>query len=206
MKQIITYKNVEEALEALDNGGRFYKVETQANDGIIDQSELENLGGPFQDKKQMILFLGMSIIRLTEVEKETLFSKLDTDLVKAYEKYKPLSLSPQQAKFKGRLASNVIITGTPKLIASDFKGSTMFPVSTGNSSILMMTPMVEEYEVYNIKDENSPKTYKVAHLNHFDKIYEEKMILGGVIKEFVINEGEYETKGKFLDITYCSKF
>ena len=208
MKKIITYNSAAEALDALDNGGRFYKTETQANDGIIDKSELEHLGGTFADRQQMILFLAMSIIKLEESEKELVFSKLDSDLIKAYEKFKPKELPPSKAKLKGTLSSNVIIIGTPELIddSSNFKGSIMFPRSVGNSSILMMTPLVEEYDVYKIKDETSPKSFTVAHLNEFDKIYDKKMILGGVIKELKISEDEYEIRDKFLDITYHANF
>lgn len=37
MKQIEPYINVDEAIRALDNGGRFYNVLTHAEDGIIPQ-------------------------------------------------------------------------------------------------------------------------------------------------------------------------
>lgn len=208
MKKITTYHNAEEALKALDNGGRFYKVETQANDGIIDQSELENLGGTFADKQQMILFLAMSILILDKSEKDMIFSKMDADIIKALEKFKPKELTPHQAGFKSRISMNTIITGIPKLIDPDsgFDGSIMFPVSAGNTTILMMTPLTEEYYVYKMKDESSFKTFYVGHLKHFDTLPEKNIAVGGVIKELKFGEGEYETQGKFLDITYYSEF
>ena len=39
MKKIIPYKSSNEALTALDNGGRFYNIFTKAGDGVITQEK-----------------------------------------------------------------------------------------------------------------------------------------------------------------------
>jgi len=77
MKRISPYKEINEALSSLDNGGRFYNILTKSNDGIISQSELGKIGGLFNDKQKIILFLEMSMTSLKDEEKQVIISKLD---------------------------------------------------------------------------------------------------------------------------------
>ena len=69
MKKIEPYRNINDAISNLDNGGRFYNILTKADDGIISKSELGKVGGIFNDKQQMILFLELSISKLDNGKK-----------------------------------------------------------------------------------------------------------------------------------------
>ena len=79
MKRITPYSNLQEAMHALDNGGRFYNILTKADDGVIDKAELGKVGGLFNDKQQMILFFVMSTLTLKEEEKEEIISNLPSE-------------------------------------------------------------------------------------------------------------------------------
>lgn len=207
MKEIEPYKNSKDAIQSLDNGGRFYNLFTKADDGKINQAELGKVGGLLNDKQQMILFLEMSILKLNQSEKNSIISKFEGDLTRTYQKYKAQKLLPSEAKRKGILASNAIITGVPKLIdsKSDFNGFIMFPIISGNVTTFMMIPIIDEYDVYELRDEESSETFLIAHLKGSEKLPNKKMILGGVLKELKTNEKVEESKERFLEAVYFIK-
>jgi len=204
MQEIETYENINEALESLDNGGRFYNFQTKANDGIINQAELGKVGGVFFGQQQMILFLEMSMLKLNQNEKNAIVSKLDSDLTDTFYKFKSQELLPSEADSKGMLASNAIITGIPKLIdsKSEFSGFIMFPMTIGNVTSFMMIPLIDQYDVYELRDEARSETFIIAHLKSDEKLPNKKVILGGVLKELNANEEEDVAKGKFLEAVY----
>ena len=204
MKKIKPYFAINEAIKSLDNGGRFYNIQTKAKDGIINQSELGKVGGIFNDKQQMILFLEMSILKLNQADKNSIISTLDCDLKKTYQKYKSQELLPSEAHSKGILSSNAIITGIPKLIdsKSDFNGFIMFPIMSGNVTTFMMIPLIDEYYIYELRDEKSSETFLIAHSKDSEKFSNKKIIAGGVLKELKTNEEEDTANEIFLEIIY----
>ena len=204
MKKIEPYNNAKDAIKSLDNGGRFYNVLTKADDGLISKSELGKVGGVFNDAQQMILFLEMSILKLDQSEKDSIISKLDSNLNKAYQKYKSQEILPSEANIKGIISSNVITTGIPKLIdsTSEFEGFLMFPIMNGNITTFMMIPLIDEYDVYELRDEESSETFLIAHLKDSEKLPRKKMIIGGVLKELKKDEAEDKATGRFLEAIY----
>ena len=53
MKHIVPYRTLKGALNALDNGGRFYNVFTKAKDEVITDSELCKAAGVFSQQDYM---------------------------------------------------------------------------------------------------------------------------------------------------------
>jgi len=204
MKKIEPYKNINDAVNSLDNGGRFYNILTKAEDGIISQAELGKVGGIFNDKQQMALFLEMSILKLKDSEKEEVFSKLDSKLNQTLQKYKSQALLPSEANSKGIISSNAIITGIPKLIdsKSDFNGFIMFPIISGNVTTIMMIPLIDEYDVYELRDEESSEKFLIAHLKGSEKLPRKKIIIGGVLKVLNTSEMDNAEKKIFLEAIY----
>jgi hypothetical protein len=204
MKKIKPYSNINNAIQSLDNGGRFYNILTKAKDGVINQAELGKVGGIINDKQQMILFLELSILKLNKAEKDSIISKLDSGLQESYQKYKSQELLPSEANLKGILSSNAIITGVPKLIdsKSNFRGFIMFPMISGNVTTFMMIPLIDKYDVYELRDEASSETFLIAHLKDSEKLTSKKMIIGGVLKELNKSETEDGIKTKFLEAAY----
>jgi len=204
MKKIEPYKNSTEALSNLDNGGRFYNILTKADDGIISKSELGKVGGIFYDKQQMILFFELSISKLDAGKRKAIISKLDEDLKKMYLKYKPMKLLPSEAHTKGLLASNTILTGIPKLTESksNFVGFIMIPIVTGNVTTFSMIPIIDVYDVYEIRDEESDQSFLIAHTKGTAKLPEKKIKVAGVLKELKLDEKEKTASKKFLEALY----
>lgn len=204
MKRIIPYKEVNEAVLSLDNGGRFYNILTKSNDGIIDQSELGKVGGLFNDKQKMILFLEMSMSSLNSEEKDIILSKLDEDLKQTYAKYKAQKLRPSEANTKGKVASNAILKGVPKLIdkKSDFNGFIMVPIMAGKAMTFIMIPIIDNYNVYELRDEKTSETFLIAHSRNSEKLPNEKIIIAGLLKELKSGKNETSKKIKFLEANY----
>ncbi|MDT0644201.1 hypothetical protein RM553_15295 [Zunongwangia sp. F363] len=203
MKRIEPFKTNDDALVSLDNGGRFFNLFTKADDGIITQAELGKVGGIFNDKQNMVLFLEMAISRLSSDEQETLISKLDKELKTTYFKFKPQRLLPSEVAKKGKISSNAILTGVPKLIEgkSAFNGFIMMPIMAGKTMTFMMIPLIEKYNVYELRDETTSETFIIAHSKDSEILPQEKIVIAGVIKELQAQKGE-NAPAKFLEAIY----
>ncbi|MBL4708909.1 MAG: hypothetical protein JKY48_10780 [Flavobacteriales bacterium] len=203
MKRITPYENITEAIKSLDNGGRFYNILTQANDGVISKAELGKVGGLFNDKQQMILFFELAISKLSETKKEEVTCKLDTEMLSNYQIHKPKYFLPSEAKIKGEISSNAIITGIPQLkeSKSDFKGFIMVPIMAGNVMTFSMIPIIDQYDVYELRDEKTDHHFIIAHAKGSEKLPERKMKVAGVLKELKIDK-EGSSSTKFLEAVY----
>ena len=200
MKKIEPYKNINEATLSLDNGGRFYNVLTKSDDGIISSSELGKVAGLFIDKQKMVLFLDLAISNFDVNAKEKIVNSLDVSLRSTYEKYKSQEFLPSEAYDKGILSSNSIITGFPKKIdsKSDFNGVIVLPV--GKSFVVM--PIIDKYDVYEIRDEVSDDTFLIAHARGSIVLPEKKIKVAGVLKELKANKNEKKASKRFLEALY----
>jgi len=204
MKKIEPYKNINDAISNLDNGGRFYNILTKADDGIISKSELGKVGGIFNDKQQMILFFELSISNLDDKKRNTIISKLEESLQELYLKHKPIELLPSEAHTKGVIASNAIITGIPRLTQSksDFIGFIMIPIIAGNVTTFSMIPLIDLYDVYELRDEESDKNFLIAHSKGTNKLPEKRIKVAGVLKELKSAKNEKKASKKFLEAVY----
>lgn len=191
-------------MTSLDNGGRFYNLFTKAQDGVITQAELGKVGGLFNSKQTMILFLQLSISHLDQQSKDTILSKLDGDLRSTYQKYRPLEILPSEAQTEGTISSNAILTGVPKLTTSktDFFGFILVPVMAGKVTVFSLIPIIDTYDVYELRDEQTSDTFIIAHAKSSDKLPEKKTKVAGVIKELKANKEEKNASKKFLEAVY----
>ena len=204
MKKIEPFRNFNDALSNLDNGGRFYNILTKADDGVISKAELGKVGGIFYNKQQMILFLELSISKLDDEKRNAVISKLEESLQKLYIKYKPTELLPSEAYTKGTIASNTIITGIPTLIESksDFIGFIMIPIVTGNVTTFTMIPLIDMYDVYEMRDEESDENFLIAHAKGATKLPKKKIKVAGVLKELRSDQKERAASKRFLEAIY----
>ncbi|PPK95509.1 hypothetical protein LY01_01097 [Nonlabens xylanidelens] len=204
MKKIEPFKNPNDAISILDNGGRFYNILTRADDGIISKAELGKVGGLFNDQQQMILFLELSLAQLDKTQKAEVLSKLDENLKETYLKYKPQEFLPSQVQSTGIKAENTIITGIPKLTESknDFNGFIMVPIMTGSVTTFTMIPIMDRYDVYEIRDQESDITFLIAHIKGSQKLPENRVKIAGVLKELKDDKNQEIAEKLFLESVY----
>jgi hypothetical protein len=201
MKKVIPYKSESAAFKSLDNGGRFYNVLTKADDGEISSTELSKVAGAFSSKQLMNLFLEMSITQLTN--RERILASLSDGLKAAYHRYCPKYYSPAAAAQSDAVGATAIITGIPvyKDSKTDFSGFIMFPVISGNVTTFMMIPIMDEYDVYEIREHQSDEIFLLAHARSAKKLKPVHTRFGGYLKELQVNEHESE-KRLFLEAVY----
>lgn len=204
MQTIKPYENYDEALNALDNGGRFYNLLTKADDGIITTAEIGKTAGVFSNKQQSILFLEAALLRLNQNDKNKVLSKLEDKLKKAYVTFKPQYLLPSEVSEKGKIASGLIATGVPKLIDSktDFNGFIIIPIMVGKVMTMTLIPMYETYDVYEFRDEKTSQGFIIAHSKSKNKLLEKEITIAGIIKELKTSKEENCKTKKFLEITH----
>ena len=63
-------------------------------------------------------------------------------------------------------------------------------------------PIIEKYEVYEVRDEASSATFLIAHAKGIGKLPEGKTIVAGVLKELKDDKGEEKGRRKFLEVNY----
>ncbi|HKK39192.1 MAG TPA: hypothetical protein VJ949_07230 [Cryomorphaceae bacterium] len=204
MKKIEPYSTIENALKSLDNGGRFFNLLAKAEDGVINPSEIVKVGGVFDDRQEMMLFLEMALVKLNQAEKDTLISKLEIELQKKYRKYKPQVLLPSEAKSKGVIDSNALITGVPVLIdsTSEFRGFVIIPIMKERPNALSIISLRDDYDVYELRDEKSAENFIVAHSSGAEKLPNAKITIGGVLKEYNHSKAVSSPKDKFMEVAY----
>jgi len=204
MKKITPAKNINDALEILDNGGRFYNFKAKANDGRIDQSELGKVAGIFSDHQEMILFLEMLMINLPAADKNKIISMLDKTLQEKYNRLQAKNLNLLDVNENAMFSNSIITKGIPHLVESksEFTGFIMIPVVAGNVTSFTMIPLIEEYDVYELKDAATNDTLLIAHTKHFENLPNEEITVAGVLKELKPSKDGKTGSGKFLEVVY----
>jgi hypothetical protein len=204
MKKIKAYLNIEEAMLSLDNGGRFYNLMSRANNKIITQAELGKVAGLFNDKQKMMLYLELVLSKLSTGMKGILLAKLTPELRQSYEKHKPQYLQPSAAEEHGVLGSNAMITGIPKLTDSktELSGFVMFPIMAGKTMSMVMIPIMDKYDVYELKDDVNGEKFFIAHARGKQQLPEEQITIAGLIKELKADKKGEKPSHKFLEAIY----
>lgn len=204
MEQIIPYQNITAALSQLDNGGRFFNFSSKAEDGEITVAELAKVAGMFNEKQKLVLYLELSISSLTKEDQIDIISKLSDDLRRDFLKYKAQELMASEAAVRGILSTNAIITGIPMIkdSKSEFTGMILIPISTGKSTTFVPIPIIDQYDVYEVRDDASAETFLIAHFRGKEKLPAEKIRVAGVIKDLEIKVDGLRGHQKFLEINY----
>ncbi len=185
MRKIAPYRTRRNALAALDNGGRFYNILTQADDGEISTAELAKVAGAFTDKQKMFLYLDMSLSRLDKEDADSVLNSMSSDLKRSYRQFKPKHYRPSEASKRGRASKSATVTGIPHYVKSnsDFNGFIMIPVSTGKVTTFVMVPIIDHYDVYEVRDIESSEDFLVAHARGATKLTKTPTTIGGILKQ-----------------------
>ncbi len=204
MEKVTVFTHPADVLKQFDNGGRFFDFASSSDDGIITSGEIGKVAGIFGNKQKKVLYLGLAINALDVADKDRIIDSLSDDMMEAYEKYLPQELTPSGALEKGVASSNAIITGVPTLVDSRraLNGFVIVPVSTGKAISMIMIPIIERYDVYELRDEISSSTFLIAHAKGEGKLPERKVKVAGVLKELKLKVDGKEKTELFLEALY----
>ena len=197
MKHVIPFDNSNDALITLDNGGRFYNLISEANDGHVSSQEVARVAGLFTDKQKVVLYFALSISKLKPPFCEIVKSALTDVLQQAYQKYLPQVLLPSQAVTQGVVSSNAIVTGIPTKVDSrqEFKGFIF--VSPG-----ILIPIIDRYDIYEMRDEELAEPLLIAHARGSKKLPQQMVKVAGILKEIKVKTDGAETRKMFLEALY----
>jgi hypothetical protein len=142
--------------------------------------------------------------QLTKQDQVDIISKLDDKLRKDFLKYKAQELMASEAEERGVLSANAVITGIPTIkdSKSEFKGIILIPISTGKSMTFIPIPIIDQYDIYEIRDDYSSETFLIAHYHGKDKLPAEKIKVAGVLKKLEVKIDGVKNYQKFLEINY----
>ena len=204
MKQIIPYTSFQEAIEAFDNGGKFFNLFSHARDGVVSPAELGQVAGIPNNKQAMILYLVMSISRLDNRSKERVLARLDTQLFDMYEKYRPVHMSLDQALDRGKPGISTTMVGMLKKVSTsaDLGGNIMVPVVVGTETNYTMVPVENSYEVYELSSEYTDRVIMVAHSKEKQGLPERKLRVGGMLTSLSLPAGANVESSVFLEAQY----
>jgi hypothetical protein len=202
MKKVNPYKSQAAALKSLDNGGRFFNVLTKADDGQITSTELSKVAGAFSNKQLMNLYLEMSLAQLPK--RDMVLRSLSDKLNKAYQRNRPQYLSPAEAATSGQVGATVIITGIPeyKRAKTEFSGFIMVPIISGDVTTFIMVPIMDQYDIYEVKDQQSDELFIIAHARSKRKLDNVPTRVGGYLKELQVDKKNVSEKRLFLETYY----
>jgi hypothetical protein len=203
MRKVTPYKSVNAALKSIDNGGRFYNLLTKADDGVITSAELAKAAGVHGNSPKMHLYLQMSLCELPDQAAVT--SALSPTLSASFKQHQPLTINAVDGKNPELIGKSAIITGIPKYTTSNtqFTGFIMVPMMTNNVMTMMMIPIMEKYDVYEIRDANNGEDFLIAHTRSKNKLPEASTRLGGFLKEIKQQKNSPQS-GVFLEACYYS--
>ena len=63
-------------------------------------------------------------------------------------------------------------------------------------------PIIDKYDVYEIRDEVSDDTFLIAHARGSIVLPEKKIKVAGVLKELKANKNEKKASKRFLEVLY----
>lgn len=197
MKHVVPFENSHDAVTTLDNGGRFYNLLTEANDGHISMQEVARVAGLFTDKQKMVLYFALSISKLKAPFCEIVKAALSGGIKLAYNKYLPQQLLPSEAVTKGVISSNAIVTGIPTKVDSkrELVGFIFVPPS-------ILVPIVDRYDIYEMRDDEQAEPLLIAHARGSEKLPEQTIKVAGVLKEMKLKIDGADTKKMFLEALY----
>jgi|GEM_PF-457619 len=206
MKKIVPYKTKHGALKALDNGGRFYNLLTDADDGKIASAELAKVAGVFTDKQKMFLYLDMALAELDPGDADAVIQSMSLELRSAYSQYRPAHYTPHQATKQGKASASATVTGIPHYVksSSDFVGFIMIPIVTGKATTFTMVPIIDYYDVYEVRDMKTSHDFLIAHARGSKELPQVPTIVGGILKKLQGDKNRIPKHKLYLEAVYYS--
>lgn len=187
MRELKPYRTGNGLKKALDNGGRFYNFFSKSQDSIVTRGELAKAAGVFSASTQAFLFLEMMQQDLSAEDRRSVLQLLDSELRRDYQRHRPAILSPSKVEAEGVAGRSVIVAGYPRFVENrtEFSGFIMIPISTGKTITFTMIPIFDQFDVYEVFDDQrmrKPKTV-VATVRGQKLEHDGPIRFGGVLRK-----------------------
>jgi hypothetical protein len=206
MKQIVPYRTLQGALNALDNGGRFYNVFTKAKDEVITDSELCKAAGVFSGKAQAFLFFELALSDLPEADRDQVIQRLSGELRSTYLKQRPKHTEIEVFEEVVRETDAVIVAGFPVFLEDKtrFSGFIFIPICTGKVTTFMMIPIFDKFDVYEVyanSDLTGDKTI-IATVRGSKRLSAGMTTFGGIVKKLKFKNKSQKTHTYYVETLF----
>ena len=201
MREIVPYKTFNGALNALDNGGRFFNLFTKTDDQKVETSEIARAAGVFSADMRAFVFFEMALMDLPPDVRKHLISHFSPDLMERYQTFRPLTVRPSLVESTGSAGQPAIVTGYPVFVEkkSQFRGFIIMV-----APVIMFIPITDVFDVYEVfdsPDTSVPKTViaTTRGSKRLDTIYYR---FGGILEELEFDDKTGKKHGLYLETLY----
>lgn len=206
MKQIVPYRTLQGAMNALDNGGRFYNIFTKAKDEVITDSELCKAAGVFSSKAQAFLFFELALSDLSDADRDQVIQRLSPELRSTYLKKRPKHTEIEVFEQAVRETDAVIVAGFPVFLEdkTQFSGFIMIPICTGKVTTFTMVPIFDRFDVYEVYADSDLKGDKtiIATMRGSKKLATAKTTFGGIVKKLKFKNRSERAHGLYVETLF----
>jgi hypothetical protein len=206
MKQIVPYRTLQGALNALDNGGRFYNVFTKAKDEVITDSELYKAAGVFLGKAQAFLFFELALSDLSEIDREQVIQCLSPELRSTYLRHRPKHTEIEVFEQEAQETDAVIVAGFPVFLEdkTQFSGFIMIPICTGKVTTFTMIPIFDKFDIYEVYSDSDLKGDKtiIATVRGSKRLAATMTTFGGIVKKLKFKDKSKRTHSLYVETLY----
>jgi hypothetical protein len=201
VRQIKPYQTAWGARRALDNGGRFYNLWTQAGDNVIDAGELARAAGVHSPDVKAFLHFEMALTDLAEAQKAEVRSLLSPALQNRLQRSRPRVLDPSAVESEGAAGVPAIVTGYPSFVEDRTQLQAFIIMVTPVITMIPIMDQFDVYEVYDTPEQTGPRTLlaTVRGSKPLDGIYAR---FGGVLKELQFEDKTGKNHGLYLEAMY----
>jgi hypothetical protein len=201
MRQIRPYQTAQGAKRALDNGGRFYNLFSQAGDDVVEGSELARAAGVVSADAKAFMHFQMALMELPERQQAEVQALLSLNLREKLEAKRAQVLLPSRVEAEAGAGQAAIITGYPFFVEDKSQFTGFIIIVT---PVLAMIPIFEMYDVYEVFDtpartERRTVLATVRGSNRLDVV---PYRFGGMLKELQFEDKTGKDHGLYLEAIY----
>ena len=206
MKQVVPYKTIKGALNALDNGGRFYNVFTKARDEVITDSELCKAAGVFLRNARAFLFFELALSDLSKADREQVIRRLSPGLRSTYLRQRPKHTEIEVFEQVAKETDPVIVSGFPVFLEdkTQFSGFIMIPICTGKVTSFMMIPIFDKFDVYEVYANAELKGEKtiIATVRGSKRLPATMTTFGGIVKKLKFKDKSKRSHSLYVETLF----
>lgn len=149
MIEVKPFASLDDAREALDNGGRFYNLLTEADDCRISAAELKKAAGVFLSEQRAFLYLALAISCLRPMDRDDLLSMLTPSVAQRFESGGPKPLRSSALLREGKPGDLLLSEGTPRFVSHHARRSVVM-IFTGK--VMIPVPVEQHFDRYELVD------------------------------------------------------
>lgn len=209
MREIKPYKTVQGLTKAIDNGGRFYNLFSQAGDNQVSKGELAKAAGVFSSGDNAFLLLEMAQCDLPPQDRATVEQMLEPELRRKYRRQRPTTMAPSAVDAEGEAGTAVIVTGYPEFVENktEFNGFIMVPISTGKMTTFSMIPIFDQFDVYEVfDDERMRKPSSVVARSRGKRLEHDGPVrFGGILRKLEFKKDEERVHDLYLEAAFYTR-